>query len=348
MLVGITGLNSSGKDTAAEYLENKGFVKKSLSDEIRRELFTRGIPLDDRQTLIDTGNELRHKFGGGILAKRLLASVDQSRNYSFISIRNPEEVEELRKNKNFFLIFIEAGPEKRFERQQKRERMGVKGWGATPKTFGEFAEEEKKELKNEDSKAQQLLKMREMADFVVENNGSTDELYQKIDELLDKMNFVYRRPSWDDYFVELSRTVGKRSTCDRGRFGCVIVKDKRVLATGYVGSPPGQKHCDEAGHMIKKILYDNGEVHQHCVRTIHAEQNALMQAAKLGIPVDGATVYVKMTPCMTCAMLLLSAGIRRVVCEKRYHGGAESERMFNDAGVDYAVLEDKIEKYSDQ
>src|SRR5487761_582994 len=82
------------------------------------------------------------------------------------------------------------------------------------------------------------------------------------------------RPTWDEYFIELTRTVASRSTCDRGRSGCVIVKEKHILCTGYVGSPPGMPHCDEVGHLLRKVIDEDGQVRQHCVRTIHAEQNA--------------------------------------------------------------------------
>ena len=129
----------------------------------------------------------------------------------------------------------------------------------------------------------------------------------------------YVRPSWDEYFMEICRTVAKRATCDRGRSGCVIARDNQILVTGYVGSPTGLPHCDEAGHLLKKMIHDNGEITQHCVRTVHAEQNAICQAAKRGIALEGATVYCKMTPCRTCAMLIINCGIKRVVCEKHYH-----------------------------
>ncbi|MDO8625640.1 MAG: cytidine/deoxycytidylate deaminase family protein [Candidatus Diapherotrites archaeon] len=159
---------------------------------------------------------------------------------------------------------------------------------------------------------------------------------------------MYRRPNWDEYFLEMTRVVAKRATCDRGRSGCVIVRDKHILTSGYVGSPPGQPHCDEAGHLLKKVVYDNGELHTHCVRTIHAEANAIAQAAKLGMSLSGATIYSKMTPCLVCAQMILSVGIKRVVSEKRYHGGAESEKLFKDAGVEYAVLSGELEQYQNQ
>jgi dCMP deaminase len=158
----------------------------------------------------------------------------------------------------------------------------------------------------------------------------------------------YIRPSWDDYFMEISRTVASRATCDRGRSGCVIVRDKQILVTGYVGSPTGLPHCDDVGHQMKKVLHEDGKITQHCVRTVHAEQNAITQAAKLGISINKATLYCKMTPCRTCAMLIINCGIERVVCERKYHAGAESEAMFLEAGVTLEYFCEEIEQYKNQ
>lgn len=143
----------------------------------------------------------------------------------------------------------------------------------------------------------------------------------------------WERPSWDDYFMEVASTVAKRATCDRGRSGCVIARNRQLLVTGYVGSPSGLPHCDEVGHQLKQVVHGEGAVTTHCVRTVHAEQNALCQAAKLGVPIDGATLYCRMTPCRVCAMLIINAGIVRVVCECKYHACAESEELFRQAGV---------------
>ena len=155
------------------------------------------------------------------------------------------------------------------------------------------------------------------------------------------------RPSWDEYFIELTRTVASRSTCDRGRSGCVIVKEKHILTTGYVGSPPGMPHCDEAGHLLRKVIDEDGQVRQHCMRTIHAEQNAIIQAAKFGTSLQGATLYCKMEPCRTCAMSVVAAGIKKVVCEKRYHAADDSREIFSRCGVDLVVLNNEVEKYDD-
>jgi len=156
----------------------------------------------------------------------------------------------------------------------------------------------------------------------------------------------YVRPSWDEYFLELADAVSKRATCDRGRSGCVIVRDKRILVTGYVGSPAGLPHCDEVGHLMKTVVNEDGSKSDHCVRTVHAEQNAICQAAKLGVSVDGATVYCRMTPCRVCAMLLINCGIKRVYCERKYHAGAESEEMFNKAGVKLEFKFDEVQQYT--
>lgn len=158
----------------------------------------------------------------------------------------------------------------------------------------------------------------------------------------------YIRPSWDDYFMEVADAISKRATCDRGRSGCVIARDKQLLVTGYVGSPQGLPHCDEIGHQMKKTIHEDGHVTQHCVRTVHAEQNAICQAAKRGISINGATLYCRMTPCRTCAMLIINCGIVRVVCENRYHSADESEEMFKQAGIQLDYVSEEVLKYTKQ
>ena len=158
----------------------------------------------------------------------------------------------------------------------------------------------------------------------------------------------YIRPSWDKYFMEIANTVATRATCDRGRSGCVIARDKQILVTGYVGSPRGLKHCDEIGHLMKKVHHDDGRITQHCMRTVHAEQNAICQAARLGISLQGATIYCRMTPCRTCAMLIINCGIERVVCERMYHDRLESETMFTQSGVNLEYVYNEVQEYENQ
>jgi dCMP deaminase len=156
------------------------------------------------------------------------------------------------------------------------------------------------------------------------------------------------RPSWDEYFIRLVDEVASRATCDRGRSGCVVVRDKRIICTGYVGSPPGLPHCDDMGHDMKQMVDDDGTVRRHCVRTIHAEQNAICQAAKYGLSLEGTTLYCTMEPCRVCAMLISSVGIRRVVARRRYHAGQETRDLLANAGVELHILDDVVQSYEGQ
>ncbi len=158
----------------------------------------------------------------------------------------------------------------------------------------------------------------------------------------------YQRPSWDEYFMKIADVVGERGTCDRGRSGCVIARDRQILATGYVGAPKGLAHCDDVGHQMKTVTHEDGHQTHHCMRTTHAEQNAIVEAAKIGTPIDGATLYCKMTPCSACAKMMINAGIKRVVCAKRYHAGAESEEMFKQVGVEIKFFDEGVEQYKNQ
>ncbi len=131
------------------------------------------------------------------------------------------------------------------------------------------------------------------------------------------------RPSWDEYFLKLAMLASERATCPRMHVGCVLVKDKFVLATGYNDSLPGQPHCDEVGCLI---------VDNHCVRTNHAEINALIQATTHGVNVRGATAYITNMSCTTCAKALIAAGIKRVVVFSDYHDTLATE-FYSKSGV---------------
>jgi dCMP deaminase len=161
------------------------------------------------------------------------------------------------------------------------------------------------------------------------------------------MSENYTRPSWDEYFMNIVKIVGTRATCDRGRSGCVIVKDKRIISTGYVGSPAGIKHCDELGHEMTTVDYGEGDVHRHCIRTAHAETNAIIQAARFGISTNDSTLYCVMVPCYACAKNIINAGVKRIVCDKDYHGGKRSKEVFKEAGVSLEILTGEMMVYAD-
>jgi dCMP deaminase len=163
-----------------------------------------------------------------------------------------------------------------------------------------------------------------------------------------KVSEEYKRPSWDEYFMEIAKVVGTRGTCDRGRNGAVLVKNKRIITTGYVGSPMGLSHCDEIGHLMNDVIDADGKISKHCIRTAHAEQNAIVQAALHGVSTDGATLYVKFEPCFTCAKMIINAGIKRVVCEKMYHAGELTRKFFKDAGIELVFIKNEVEQYPNQ
>ena len=156
------------------------------------------------------------------------------------------------------------------------------------------------------------------------------------------------RPSWEAYFMSIAEMVGSRATCDRGRSGCIIVKDRRIISTGYVGAPMGAPHCDQAGHEMNEVINDDGTKSQHCVRTLHAEQNVLVQAARMGTAVDGGALYCHMTPCYTCAKMIINAGIKRVIAKKDYHRGQRTKKIFAESGVLFELILDLVEHYKNQ
>jgi len=140
-----------------------------------------------------------------------------------------------------------------------------------------------------------------------------------------------QRPSWDEYFMGIAFEVAKRSTCPRAQVGAIIVRDKRILTTGYNGAPSGLPHCTEVGCLM---------VGGHCVRTLHAEQNAIIQAALHGVSIAGSTLYVTHQPCLTCAKMIINAGIKRVVYGGRYPDDM-AVSFLEQAGVELVYFQGK-------
>jgi len=126
------------------------------------------------------------------------------------------------------------------------------------------------------------------------------------------------RPSWDEYFMTITGEVAERSTCLRAKVGAVIVRDRSILATGYNGSPAGMPHCLDVGCLIYTSRTPTGDIEENCFRTIHAEINAIAQAARNGSRIDGADVYVTHTPCIHCLKVLVNTGVKRVFYAKEY------------------------------
>ncbi len=145
------------------------------------------------------------------------------------------------------------------------------------------------------------------------------------------------RPSWDAYFMEMAEVIKNRSTCLRRQVGAIIVKDKRILASGYNGAPSGMKHCEETGCLRQQMNIPSGERHELC-RGIHAEQNAIIQAALHGVKIQGATLYVTINPCILCSKLIINAGIEKVVFRGSYPDEF-SLNMLEEAGIELEKFE---------
>ena len=144
---------------------------------------------------------------------------------------------------------------------------------------------------------------------------------------------MYVKSTWDQYFVDMLEAVGKRASCDRGRSAAIITKNNRIISTGYVGSPIGLPSCDEAGHIME--YQGNSE---HCVRTFHAELNAILGCAREGVSTIGSTLYCTMVPCRVCGMACIQAGIVRVVAKNCYHKDFDTREMFQKIGIELVVL----------
>ena len=141
------------------------------------------------------------------------------------------------------------------------------------------------------------------------------------------------RPSWHQYFLTITRNVAERSTCTRAKVGAVIVRDKNILATGYNGAPAGMPHCIDAGCLVYTSRTPTGEIEENCFRTIHAEINAIAQAAKNGASIRDADIYITHTPCIHCVKVLINTGIRRIFYEREYKR-ATIEELLRGANIE--------------
>lgn len=150
-------------------------------------------------------------------------------------------------------------------------------------------------------------------------------------------HFYDNRPSWDEYFMQMAELTAQRSTCLRRKVGAVIVKNKHIIATGYNGAPRGLKHCDELGGCLRqKLGVPSGQRHELC-RALHAEQNAIIQAATLGQSVEDGTIYVTHQPCVICAKMIINAGLKRIVVKEGYPDELATE-ILDEAGIKVIMM----------
>ncbi|HEY5657503.1 MAG TPA: deaminase [Myxococcota bacterium] len=325
MILGVSGLNGAGKGEVVSYLEARSFYGYSLSDVIRDELRDHGLE-ETRERMIETGNAIRSQLGPGGLALRLVDRLLPDRNYVVDSVRHPEEVAVLRaRSSRFKLIWVEAGEAVRLERIRQRGRSG------DPTTQEELRQLEERELGSDDPSAQQLLAVRDLADITIENNGALEGLHARVQEMLSQ-GFFFERPSWDEYFMSIARVVASRSNCVKRKVAAVITKDRRIISTGYNGTPRGVRNCNEGGCPRCNAFAEGGTRLDECLCS-HAEENTITQAAYHGVVVRGGTLYTTFSPCLTCTKMIINAGIEEVVYSAEYPLAETALDLLREAGV---------------
>jgi dCMP deaminase len=324
MLIGLTGRNASGKGEVAEYLKRKSFYYYSLSDVIRDEIRRRGME-PTRERLIEVGNELRTQYGPEVLAERVLALIEDDKHYVIDSIRNPAEVEAFRAAKHFKLIRIEAPVEIRFQRIVTRKRE------SDPQTLAAFIELENREAQGSVN-SQNLLKVEAMADYSLINDGPLAKLYPQIDELLVRLLRQVQRPNWDEYFMNIAKVVASRSNCIKRKVAAIIVKDKRIISTGYNGTPRGTRNCNEGGCPRCNRMAASGTDLDECLCS-HGEENAIVQASYHGVSLKDSIIYTTFAPCLMCAKMIINSGIHEVIFNMDYPLNESAFRLFQEAGI---------------
>ena len=325
MILGLSGTNGAGKGEVLTYLEARSFYPHSLSDVIRDVLRERGQQ-ETRERMIETGNEIRAARGPGGLAQVLAERLVPDRNYVVDSIRHPAEVEVLRQRTNsFHLVWVTADETTRLERIRERGRSG------DPRTLEELRRLEGRELASDDPSAQQLLAVRDLADFTVENDGTREELQTKVQEVLER-SYFFERPSWDEYFMSIARVVASRSNCVKRKVAAVITKDRRIISTGYNGTPRGTPNCNEGGCPRCNGFAEGGTRLDECLCS-HGEENAITQAAYHGVSVKGGTIHTTFSPCLQCTKMIINAGLTEVVFNVDYPLGDVALALLREAGV---------------
>jgi dCMP deaminase len=330
MILGLTGKNAAGKGEIAAFLKDKSFYYYSLSDVIREDLESRGIPVT-RENLIVAGNDLRERCGPDILARLTLKKIDPNRNSVVDSIRNPAEVHALRGSGSFVLLNIEAPSEKRFERIRNRAREN------DPVTLEDFHALESAESKNLSGHKQSIDECQALADYTIVNDGTLEELHQKTAEIVSMVLRKANRPGWDAYFMSIAQVVASRSNCVKRKVAAIIVKDRRIVSTGYNGTPRGTRNCNEGGCPRCNSLAPSGTALEECYCS-HGEENAITQAAYHGISLKGGSLYSTFSPCLMCTKMIINAGISEVIFSHEYPLGETAMDLLREAGIQVRKL----------
>ncbi len=325
MIIGLTGSMGSGKGEIVNILQGRGFDYIRLSSMVREEAKNRGIA-DEREKLMEVGNSMRKEGGAGVLGKRALQKIQDSDCDMWVidGIRNPAEIDALRDSEDVYIVGVHTDKNVLVDRILSRSR------DSDPTVKDEILRKIERELgEGEPEDGQQVAKCMEKVDRVIANEGSLEDLGTKFNDLYNML----KRPSKDRYYLDLARSVCKRSTCTKVEIGAAIIRDDQVISTGYCGAPRGTKSSQMHGFCLRKKLgIPSGHRYEMC-RSVHAEQNAIINAARSGVSLldgdmyiygkiqgDDKEIVLDAFPCFICKKMLINCGLKRVICSLKDGG----------------------------
>jgi dCMP deaminase len=226
------------------------------------------------------------------------------------------------------LVYVTSSPEMRFERMKQRRREG------DPRSFEAFGIIDRREIDGKDEFGQQLAEVFALATKKVVNEADFKELYAGVDAVLSELSAEFKptRPGWDEYFMNIAKVVASRSNCLKRHVASVIVKDKRIISTGYNGTPRGLRNCNEGGCPRCNSFADSGTKLDECVCS-HGEENAIVQASYHGISIKDATIYTTFSPCLLCTKMIVNSGLKEVVYNANYPMSEMPLRLLKEAGI---------------
>lgn len=315
MIIGLTGTNAAGKGTVVDFLKEKGFMHYSARSFLTGRL-SEGRNAVTRENMQTLANALREVHGPSYIIEQLYEQAKKEKNAVIENIRCLGEITALRQKPGFLLFGIDAEPQTRFQRAYGRGSATDKNM-----TYEQFIADEQRERDNKEPFKQNLTKCLEEADIFILNDGTPEELAEKIarNTSFDAQGYLTRRPTWDEIFMNETYTWASRSTCIRRKVGAVITTpDHAMVSQGYNGSPRGTPNCIDLGtckRQEEKI--PSGQMLEKC-RAVHAEPNAIINAGSQGKSVKGDTLYCTTYPCAICAGMIKNAGITEVIYEADY------------------------------
>ena len=338
MIIGLTGTIGSGKGTVVDFLVEKGFKHYSVRYFLIEEIKKRGLPIN-RDTLVAVANQLRELNSPGYIVEKLYEKAKTAGGDCVIeSIRTAGEVEALRKKEDFYLIAIDADLEKRYERTNLRKSEIDKI------NFEEFLRNEQREMYSDDPNKQNLSKCISIADFLIFNNGTIEDLKEQVERIFFKLNKTEKRKdyiTWDEYFMGIAILSAQRSKDPSIQIGaCIINKENKIIGTGYNGFPIGcsdeELPWSEDGSFLEtKFAY-----------VCHAELNAILNSRE---KLNECKMYTYMFPCNECAKAIIQSGIKKIIYLSNYADAESvkaSKRMFDLAGVKYEQMIPRKDKFT--